>query len=58
MERERETEEKMTKANTSLARERLTSAEHPLFPSVSAALSPPKAIVRGFVDSLDFASFR
>ena len=57
MERERETEEKMTKANTSLARERLTSAEHPLFPSVSAALSP-KAIVRGFVDSLDFALFR
>ena len=54
-----ETEEKMTKANTSLARERLTSAEHPLFPSVSAALLSPRGhIVRGFVDSLIFASFR
>ena len=36
----------MTKANTSLARERLTSAEHPLFPSERerGAAKPPRPL--------------
>ena len=54
MERWRETEEKMTKANEHVARERLT-AEHPLFPSAKAK-APSEAIVRGYVDSFFFAS--